>query len=144
VALLLHSSDLSQAEFSYASEGDINTAKADVLKIATNSGLKISLAVDQQTHRPISASYRLPMTNEYSGGRTQGPDKTEERASKSEALEVQIYFSEYKPIAVKGFGDIWLPFQISKTRNGQTVEDIHLKEFQLNPHLKSVQFEKKR
>ena len=84
------------------------------------------------------------MMDAYSGGRTQGPDRAKEQASNSEAIEVQIYFSEYKAIAVKGYGDIWLPCQISKMRNDRMVEDIHLKKFQLNPHLKPEQFEKKR
>jgi len=57
--------------------------------------------------------------------------------------EVQIYFSEYNAIAGKGFSDIWLTHQITRTRNGQTVEDMHIKNLQLNPHLKPKQFEKK-
>ena len=58
--------------------------------------------------------------------------------------EIQIYFSEYKAIAEKGFNDVWLPYQITKARNGQIVEDMHIKKFQLNPHFKPKQFEKKR
>jgi hypothetical protein len=143
MVLLLHSPDLSQAEFIHTSDDDINGAKADLLKIVAGNGLEISLAIDQKTHRPITASYKLSMTD-AKAGQLQDPDKAEkETATGSGITEVQIYFSEYKAVTEKGLGDIWLPYQISKTRNGQTVEDMHIKKFQLNPNLKSKQFEKK-
>ena len=58
MALLLHFPDLSHTEISYVGEGDVDGAKADFLKIVTRDGLEISLAVDQKSHRPITAAYK--------------------------------------------------------------------------------------
>jgi hypothetical protein len=89
-------------------------------------------------------AYKLSMTDASRGGQHHGLEKDgKEQSSEPEIAEVQIYFSEYKAVSEKGFGDIWLPYQITKTRNGQTVEDMHIKKFQINPHLKPKQFEKK-
>ena len=145
MALLLHYPDSSQTEFSYAGDGDIEGAKADFLKIATRDGPEISLAVDQKSHRPITAAYKSSMLDTNRRGRPRLKEKAEkEQASEPEMAEIQIYFSEYKAIAEKGFNDVWLPYQITKARNGQIVEDMHIKKFQLNPHFKPKQFEKKR
>ncbi len=78
-----------------------------------------------------------------SGSDGAGSEAKQNAASKSKTTQIQIYFSEYKPVTEKGFGDILLPHQITKTRDGLTVEDMHIKKFQLNPHLKPKQFEKK-
>jgi hypothetical protein len=144
IALFLHSPDLSQTEFSYVGDGDIDGAKADFLKIVTRDGLEISLAVDQKSHRPITAAYRSSTMNTDRRGRPRLKDKPEkDQDSEPQIAETQIYFSEYRALAEKGFDDIWLPYQITKARNGQIVEDMHIKKFQLNPHLKPKQFEKK-
>ena len=61
MALLLRPPDSTPGNFAYQGEVDINGAKADSLKITTKDGLIISLAIDQQTHRPIMAGYSAPM-----------------------------------------------------------------------------------
>ncbi len=142
MGLLLRSPESAQAEFIYAGDGDVEGVKADLLKIVAEDGTAISLAVDQKTHRPIMAAYKESMMAVSSGaGRSQ--DRDDVTPPEPETAEVQIYFSEFRVVSDKGFGDIWLPHQITKARNGQTVEDMHLKKYQLNPHLKPRQFEKK-
>jgi hypothetical protein len=134
MGLLLRFPDSAKAELSYAGDGDILGAKVDFVKIATGDGLAISLALDRKTHRPVMASYNASMADATGEGQSQ---------DQAETADVQIYFSEYKAIALKRFGDIWLPWQITRTLKGQTVEDMHIKKFQLNPSLKPKQFEKK-
>ncbi|HTY63927.1 MAG TPA: hypothetical protein VMG30_16890 [Acidobacteriota bacterium] len=144
MALLLHFPDLSHTEFSYVGEGDIDGTKADIVKIVTRNGLEISLAVDQKSHRPITAAYKSAKMD-IDRIRPRLKNRTgNEQVLEPQAVEVQIYFSEYKPIAEKGFNDIWLPHQITKTRNGLTVEDMRIKKFQLNPNIKAKQFEKQK
>jgi hypothetical protein len=126
-------------------EDDISGVKADSLKIATGDGLTVSLDIDQQTHRPIRATYAAQMAATSERGREGGQVRSEEeRAQESQVSNVEIYLSEYKAVAEKGFGDIWLPHQVTRTRDGLTVEDMHIKKFQLNPHINAKQFEQKR
>jgi hypothetical protein len=144
LALFFRSPDVSQPEFSYVGDGDIDGAKADFLKIVTRDGLEISLALDQKSHRPIMAAYTSSMMDTERRGRPRLKEKAgKEQDSRPKLAEMQIYFSEYKAVTVKGFHDIWLPYQITKARNGQIVEDMHIKKFQLNPRLNPKQFEKK-
>jgi hypothetical protein len=136
--LLLHLPESSHVEISMENNDDIDGAKADYLKIDIGNGAVIRLAIDQDTHRPLMAAYNVATAEEDSRSEEKQPD-----SSKSGTTQIQIYFSEYKPVAEKKFGDIWLPHQITKTRNGQTVEDMHIKKFQLNPNLKPKEFEQK-
>ena len=128
IALLLHLPDLAKAEISLDQKDEIGIT-ADYLKIEIGEGTRFGLAIDRKTHLPVMASYDLLPQREKDG--------------KSEMLPIQIYFSEYKPVPGKRSGDLRLPHQITKTRNGVTVEDMHITKFQLNPHLKPKQFEQK-
>jgi hypothetical protein len=134
---LLHLPDSSHVEIGSENNDEAEGVKADCLKIDIGNGSMIRLAIDQKTHRPVMAAYSVA-TEEGSGTEEKRPD-----SSKPEITKIQIYFSEYKPVAEKKFGDVWLPHQITKTRNGLTVEDMHIKKFQLNPNLKPKEFEQK-
>jgi hypothetical protein len=144
MALLLRSPDSTPGKFAYQGEADINGAKADSLKITTKDGLIISLAIDQQTHRPIMAGYSAPMQDTSEQRPSRGHRVNGQTVVQDHQIEgVEIYFSEYKAISVKKLGDIWLPYQITRTSGGLTVEDMHIKTFQLNPRLNAKQFEQK-
>ncbi len=134
MGLLLHLPASSQVEISSENNDDIDGVTADYLKIDIGNGSAIRLAIDQRTHRPVMAAYMIPAAEEE-----------KEKAASSATLgmtKIQIYFSEYKPVAGKKHGNLWLPHQITKTRDGLTVEDMRIKKFELNPHLKPKQFEK--
>jgi hypothetical protein len=133
MGLLLHLPASSQVEISLENNDDIDGVTADYLKIDMGNGSVIRLAVDRKTHRPVMAAYMIPAAEEK---------ENEANLSVPEMTKIQIYFSEYKPVAERKFGNLWLPYQITKTRNGLTVEDMHIKKFELNPHLKPKQFEK--
>jgi hypothetical protein len=137
MALLLHDSDLSKYTVTYQEDLDVDGTQAESLKITTGNGLEIRLAIDKKGHRPIMVAYKVPVPGAAAG------EKKQTGISESEFAENQIYFSEYKSIHQKGIGDIWLPHQITMTRNGETIEDMHIKQFQLNPNLKPKYFEKK-
>jgi hypothetical protein len=134
---LLRVPDSSQVEISPENNNDVEGVKVDFLKIDTGNSPVIRLAIDQKTHRPVMAAYNVA-AEEAGGTEEQRPD-----SSKSGTTQIQIYFSEYKPVSEKEFGDIWLPHQITKARDGLTVEDMHIKKFQLNPNLKPKEFKQK-
>lgn len=138
LALLLHFPDSSQLEISSEGDVDIDGAKADSLKITAGNRSVMSLAIDQKTHRPIMAAYNASTADQA------GAEEKQTDSLKPEMTQIQIYFSDYKAIAEKGSGDIWFPHQITKTRDGLTVEDMRIKKFQLNPHINPKQFEKKK
>lgn len=135
VGLLLHLPASSQVEISSENNDAIDGVTADYLKIGVGDGSVIRLAIDQKTHRPVMAAYMIAAVGEEK-------DKAV-TSSIPEMTKIQIYFSEYKPVAEKKHGNLWLPHQITKTRAGLTVEDMHIKKFELNPHLKPKQFEQK-
>jgi len=135
VGLLLHPPASSQVEISSENNDAIDGVTADYLKIDVGDGSVIRLAIDQKTHRPVMAAYMIEAAGEEK-------DKAA-TSSIPEMTKIQIYFSEYKPVAEKKHGNLWLPHQITKTRDGLTVEDMHIKKFELNPHLKPKQFEQK-
>jgi hypothetical protein len=136
LGLLLHWPDSAQVESIPDSNNDLNGAPADFVKIDIGNGAVIRVAIDKKTHRPVMAAYDIPNSME---GVQNAVD-----SSDSKFTQIQIYFSDYKPVAQNKFGNVWLPYQITKTRNGITVEDMRIKTFQLNPHLKSGLFERKR
>jgi len=135
LGLLFHLPDSSKVEAIPETDDDVGDVTADFVKIDIGHGTVVRLALDQKTHRPVMAAYDIPV--EVDG------ERGGEDASGSTTTKIQIYFSEYKPIAKKGSGNIWLPHQMTKARNGLTVEDMHIKKFQLNPHLKPKQFQQK-
>ena len=133
--LLLHLPDSAHVEISSEDNDGVEGVPADYLKIDLGNESVIRMAIDQKTHRPVMAAYNLPTsrTTEQKAGDSSKPGIT----------KIQIYFSEYKPVAEKKSGTVWLPHQITKTRDGVTVEDMHLTKFQLNPGLKPKEFEQK-
>jgi hypothetical protein len=136
-SLLLHGSDLSKYTVRYMGNIEVEETQADSLKISTEDGLEINLALDKKNHRPVMASYQVPTTNAVAG------EGKQSEGSESGRPENQIFFSEYRLLHQKKIGDVWLPYQISKAHDGQTVEDMHIKKYQLNPKLKPKDFEKK-
>jgi len=135
LGLLLHLPDSSKVEAIPETDDDVGDVTADFVKIDIGHDTVVRLALDQKTHRPVMAAYDIPVEGD---GERKGED-----ASGSKTTKIQIYFSEYKPIAQKGSRNIWLPHQMTKARNGLTVEDMHIKKFQLNQHLKPKQFQQK-
>ncbi len=148
MALLLRSPDSTPGVSSYKGEITIEGAKADSLQIILKDGTAVNLAIDRATHRPIMASYSVPgHDSSLSGGkpkrRKQG-EKSEAATRESEMLAAEVFLSEYKSVAGNKTGIIWLPHQITRTSGGLTVEDVHIKSFQLNPRLDDKQFDPKR
>jgi len=151
--LLLRLPDSASGTVSYEDKVDVNGAKCDSLKITSGDGPAISFALDEQTHRPVMISYQAALPRRPEGGQSGRPTVRKNNPSAAgesqesqepQLTKVEIFFSEYKTVEEKKFGNVWLPFQITRTSNGQTVEDMHFKTFQLNPHLAPKQFEEKR
>jgi len=152
-ALLLRLSDSAPDGISYEGKVDVNGVKCDSLKIKSGVDPAISLAIDEKTHRPVMVIYQAALPRRPEGGRSGRPTVRKNNPSAAgesqeshepQLARVEIFFSEYKTVEEKKFGNIWLPFQITRTSDGQTVEDMHFKTFQLNPHLTPKQFEQKR
>ncbi len=136
ISLLFHLPDSTKVEIRSDSNDGIIGVAADFLKIDIGDDAILRLAIDQKTHLPFMAAYVIIPQQEKKKENTPG-------SSNSETVQIQIYFSGYKPVSVNKSGDLWLPHQITKTRNGITVEDMHITKFQLNPRLKPKQFEQK-
>jgi hypothetical protein len=136
LGLLLHLPDSTKVEISSDNNEEPGIA-ADFLKIDIDGSI-FRLAIDQKTHLLAMIAYDIvPQTESRN-------DRKEDGISKSEKVQIQIYFSGYKSVSGIKSGGLLLPHQITKTRNGVTVEDMHITKFQLNSRPKPKQFEQKR
>jgi hypothetical protein len=143
--LLLSSPLLSSAEFNPT--GNLNDNKSDELKFLGGEGLTLSLFLDQKTHRPAMISYigSLPHRPVFIARRTREPAEDSQAAdTKSPTGRVEVYFFDFRAVTEKSAGEMWLPFGITKSVDGRTTEEIHIKKYTLNPGLKPKQFEEKK
>ena len=147
VALFLSGPDFPPAGFIYAGEADVDNVKTDSLKITAVNGITFNIALDQKTHRPIMVEYHSSASEGSAGAplHRKGPAgtiQTGEAAAKP--VDIQIYFSDYRSIQEKRIGQVWLPYQINKSRDGLPAEDFRMDSIKLNPSLKPEQFKEKR
>jgi hypothetical protein len=133
-ALMLHVPDSYRVEISSGSDVATNNTRADFLKIFIDSGLEIILAIDQKTHLPITVAYNLLIEAKAE------TEETKSLSPKPERTHIQIYFSGYRAVVRKGRGNILMPYQITKTQNGQYIEDMYVKKYRLNKHFNPKQF----
>jgi hypothetical protein len=136
LGLLLHLPNPSQVELSSENNEEIDGVVADYLITKLDDGTVVRLAIDRKTHLPVMAAYTISPQKEE--------NMEKERESFSKSPGIQIYFSDYKQVEGKEPEFIMMPHQITKTRNGQTVEDMRIKKFKLNSHPNLKQFEQKK
>ena len=147
-------------ECSYAGEAEAPDGVADVIEVKSKAiGLSAQLFLDQKTHRPLMLSYqgrKAPamrmMTRQIShgeGDKKKTPEEMEKEAKEMQAkaqaqaaaeplVETQLRFEEYQ-----AEGGVTLPHRISRTVDGQMMEEWQLTKFKINPTIKADKFEKK-
>lgn len=145
-ALFFFGPDFPPEGFNYAGEADVDNVRTDSLKITAVNGITFNIALDQKTHRPYMVEYHTSASESSAGAplHRKGPAGTIQTAeAAAKPVDIQIYFSDYRSLQEKRIGQVWLPYQINKSRDGQPVEDFRIDAFKLNPPLKPEQFKEK-
>jgi hypothetical protein len=146
-ALFFFGPDFPPEGFIYAGEADVDNVRTDSLKITAVNGITFNIALDQKTHRPFMVEYYTSSSESSAGAplHRKGPAGTIQAGeAAAKPVDIQIYFSDYRSLQEKRNGQVWLPYQINKSRDGQPVEDFRIDSFKLNPSLKPEQFKEKR
>jgi hypothetical protein len=116
------------------------------------------LFIDQQTHLPLMMTYQGPdpaamaqrmRTFQRREGETQEQQRARiaEEREKMQAqgppppppmVEYQAYFADFKK-----FDGLMLPTRISRAVKGNTVQELEIKKYKINPKVDLGQFQKK-
>lgn len=151
------SSALPGVTFTYAGEAKSNDGAADVLDVKS-ADFEAKLFLDKTTHLPLMMTFQGPdpaamqmrMRNfQRRDGETpeQARARLDEERKKREAegpppplpmVEHQMFFADYKKV-----DGVMLPTRISRAVKGNTVEELEIKKFKLNPKIDPEQFTKK-
>lgn len=147
------------ATYSYTGEAESPDGRADVIEIRAKDGFVAQLFIDQQTHRPLMLAYKgaQPMVRVMRSGGPGGPGgqvqhgqqsqhgqpeaggsaqttprRPEDAAREAAAqgpppvVDMQWYFEDYRKV-----GDVWLPYRMSRSVNGQPNEEIEFDKIQI-------------
>lgn len=128
--------------YSYAGEAESPDGRAHVLTVTGKDQFSAKLFLDQQTHRPLMLTYtgRQPVMRVMRGGpgaegarpRQPSPGSGHTPAAGPEIpapppmVEIQVYFDDYRKA-----GDLWLPHRLSRSIDGETVEEIQFNKIQV-------------
>lgn len=158
LGILPISSALPGVTFTYAGEAKSNDGAADVLDVKS-ADFQAKLFVDKATHLPLMLTFQGPdpaamasrmRTFQRRDGETPEANRArveEERKAREAAgppppmpmVEHQLYFAEHKKV-----DGVMLPTRISRAVKGNTIEEIEIKKYKLNPKIDPAQFEKKK
>jgi hypothetical protein len=162
VALLGSSFAGNPVEFTYAGQAESPDGKADVLEVKGGYDFAAKLYVDGKTRLPLMMSWRAPAATVTtmsisrpsgaggavtrgggagavsSGG--QGGAMSEDRmkemmAAAEKLVEHRWYFSEYREV-----DGVKLPFQIVRSVDGNTTEELTFERFRINPKIDAKKF----
>lgn len=151
------SSALPGVTFTYAGEAKSNDGAADVLDVKS-ADFQAKLFIDKTTHLPLMLTFQGPdpaamatrmRTFQRREGETPEAARArieEERKARDAAgppppmpmVEHQLYFAEHKKV-----DGVMLPTRISRAVKGNTIEEIEIKKYKLNPKIDPSQFQKK-
>lgn len=130
-------------EISYFGEAEAADGKADVLDVRGPDEFSLRLFMDKDTHLIRLVSYedaiRPVVSAEDKGrGRNDGDKSPSSEMPKLRQKEVQLYFSDYRPV-----GGLRFPFQIKQATGGNLDQEWTVTKVKVNPNLSTGLFEKK-
>lgn len=162
VALLGTSYSGNPVEFVYGGQAESPDGKADIVEIKGANDFTAKLFVDGRTRRPVMMSWQAPNATvttsgpRFSGGGSGGTvvmggggsssvtqsggqiseDRLKEMmAAAQKMVEHRWYFSEYRDV-----DGVKLPFQIVRSIDGNTTEELTFEKFKLNAKIDEKKF----
>jgi hypothetical protein len=146
IGLLLASPASVPVEFTYGGEAEAPDGKADVIDVKGPSSFAAKLFLDKTTHRPLMMAYRgasprmVVQTQRVQG--TPPPDGPGHAGAQApptpEVVDINLFFDDYR-----GVDGVQLPHHLSRSVDGQTIEELTCKRITLNPAFKPDTFTKK-
>ena len=149
LSFLLSPPSSTSIEFAYGGEAESPDGKADVVDIKGDSSFTAKMFLDKASHRPLMLAYRgvsprvvvqtqrmsapPPAQANEGGGRGALP-----APPAPEVVDINMFFDDYK--AVDG---VMLPHHVSRSVDGQTIEEWTFKSIKVNPTFKADAFSKK-
>lgn len=128
-------------EFSYI--GDAENGTADAIKINDNTEFSTVLLLDKATHLPIGLNYygslHQPIFVTAKKGERINIDQIKKSVEVKEdkKTEIQLRFSDHRLV-----DGVLLPHHISKSINGEIIEEYNIEKYDLNPSVKVMSLHK--
>jgi hypothetical protein len=147
IGLLLAPPQSMPMEFTYAGEAESPDGKADVIDVKGPSSFAAKLFLDKKGHRPLMMAYRgasprmVVQTQRVQRGMPppDGPGHNDAQAPPApEIVDISLFFDDYKSV-----DGVELPHHLSRSVDGQTIEELTCKSIKVNPAFKPDTFAKK-
>jgi hypothetical protein len=147
IGLLLAPPSSMPIEFSYAGEAESPDGKADVIDVKGPSSFAAKLFLDKKDHRPLMMAYRgasprmVVQTQRVQRGTPlpEGPGHNDAQAPPApDVVDISLFFDDYKSV-----DGVRLPHHLSRSVDGQTIEELTCKSIKVNPAFKPDTFAKK-
>lgn len=147
IGLLLMSPASLPVDFTYGGEAESPDGKADVIDAKGASSFAAKLFLDKKSHRPLLIAYRgasprmVVQTQRVARGAPppEGPGHGDAQAPPApEIVDINLFFDDYKDV-----DGVQLPHHLSRSVDGQTVEELTCKTMKVNPAFKPDTFAKK-
>lgn len=118
-------------EYAYEREVDGKDGKVDIVRMSGQDNFTMWIFVEQKSHRPVGYAYQTMPPRRA--------DITDAReVEEPKMMDIQVFMSDYKQI-----GNVYFPHQITKSSNGQVLEEVKISKIKLNEKIKDKKFEKK-
>jgi hypothetical protein len=146
IGLLLTSPASLPVDFTYGGEAESADGKADVIDAKGASSFAAKLFLDKKTHRPLMLAYRgasprmTVQTQRVQRGAMppDGPGHGAQEAPAPDIVDISLFFDDYKTV-----DGVQLPHHLSRSVDGQTIEELTCKTMKVNPAFKPDTFAKK-
>ncbi|MBI4853814.1 MAG: hypothetical protein HY819_18625 [Acidobacteria bacterium] len=128
-------------EFSYI--GDAENGTADAIKINDNTEFSTVLLLDKSTHLPIGLNYygslHQPIFVTAKKGERINIDQIKKsvEVKEDQKTEIKLRFSDHRLV-----DGVLLPHHISKSINGEIIEEYNIEKYDLNPSVKVMSLHK--
>jgi hypothetical protein len=153
LAWFLTAPDSYQIQFAYAGEADSADGKADIIDAKGPDGFTARLFLDKKTHQPLMLSYRavvpkavirtLQAASPEEGQKhakeieKQPADEIAKTQQTARESEIQTFYSDYRSV-----DGVLLPHKVSRSVDGEVMEEWEMTRFKINPPLKAEKFKK--
>ena len=146
LGLLLTSTSALPVDFTYGGEAESPDGEADVVDVKGDGNFATKLFLDKQTHRPLMLAYRgvsprmIVQTQRVQGTPPANPPGHAETGQPStpDIVDINMFFDDYRPV-----DGVLIPHHISRSVDGQTIEEWTFKTVKVNPTFKVETFSKK-
>ncbi|HEX7138119.1 MAG TPA: hypothetical protein VF219_09745 [Vicinamibacterales bacterium] len=146
IGLLMTSPASLPVDFTYGGEAESPDGKADVIDARGGSSFAAKLFLDKKSHHPLMMAYRgasprmVVQTQRVQG--TPPPDGPGHAGPQAlpppEIVDINLFFDDYRSV-----DGVLLPHHLSRSVDGQTIEELTCKTITVNPVFKPDTFAKK-